>query len=485
MAESTIIQYPAGQSQFDIPFDYLSRKFVKVSFVSSTDPSQNRELTFGVDFQFLSERVIELLVAPTNQDIVQIRRFTDVELLVDFRDGSVLTANDLTTSELQAIHIAEEGRDQTYGLAQQFADEAKNAAEDAQDILDEIMTQAKWGYTVVGSFEDGVPDPGVTSKNQVVSYGKGDSLGYYIWEGDLPKAVPVESTPDLTGGIGKGKWVYVGYNINIIRKQLEGDIPFLYTSSPKSNMAAIRNRTSNTMKIGTWNVWGAGGQTNYGDIGSRVRNKDLIERILDAQLDYCGMQECYYNYSTPVTMLQIYPYTSAFHGVVERYDRGVTIRNFDYGNVALCTGAVQSNESFTYASTPGANDVDKEYRGFTRTVATIRGVQVAFYNTHMSYEQPRFTAMFAELLAKVKTETVSHIAVMGDFNTDDAALFKTFTDEGFVSHNNKEFNTNNSGGSWFIDNIFTKGFGTVIDKNVHDAPRSLSDHKMFYVELEV
>lgn len=33
---------------------------------------------------------------------------------------------------------------------------------------------------------------------------------YYRWDGDLPKQVPAGSTPESTGGIGKGSWVGVG-----------------------------------------------------------------------------------------------------------------------------------------------------------------------------------------------------------------------------------------------------------------------------------
>ncbi|EDW9662032.1 hypothetical protein AA219_004418, partial [Salmonella enterica subsp. enterica serovar Newport] len=249
MAESTIIQYPVGSQQYAIPFDYLARKFVVVSFINSNNPSDNIALRQGIDFQFLDQRNIELAIEATTQDIVQIRRFTDVELLVDFRDGSVLTANDLTTSELQAIHIAEEGRDQTYGLAQQFAEEAKSAAEASQEALDEVMAQAKWGYTAVGSFELGVPTPGVTLRNQAVSWGLGDDTAYYIWEGVLPKEVPEDSSPELTGGIAPGAWRYVGYNINVIKQQLAGDIPFKYESSPRANQGRILNHSPQTIRI--------------------------------------------------------------------------------------------------------------------------------------------------------------------------------------------------------------------------------------------
>ena len=484
MAESTIIQYPSGVRRYAIPFDYLARKFVVVSFINSNNQSDNRELTAGIDYQFIDPRNIELIVEPVNQDIVQIRRFTDVELLVDFRDGSVLTAKNLTTAELQAIHIAEEGRDQTYGLAQQFAEEAKDAADNAQEILDELQEQAKWGYTAVGSFEEGVTG-NVNSKNDAVSLGLGDDLGYYIWEGLLPKEVPAGSNPKDLGGIGRGKWVYVGYNINVIENKLSGDIPFQYETSPRVNQGKIYNR-SKTIRIGTWNVWGGGSGKLYGGLGSTERVRDLQEHILHAQLDYCGLQEYYASYRYPATMLEIFPLNTAFHGVAEPFHAEIRIimDNFDYGNTALSSGKVISNTNHIYVDKGNPNG-DKERRGYIRTVAEIKGVRVAFYNTHMSYEQPRFTAMFNELIAAVKRETETRIAVIGDFNTPDEGLYKLFTDEGFESHNNKEFNTNNHGGTWYIDNIFTKGFGKMVTKGTRDSPEKLADHKMFFVEMEV
>lgn len=33
---------------------------------------------------------------------------------------------------------------------------------------------------------------------------------YYRWDGALPKSVPVDSTPDSSGGVGIGKWISVG-----------------------------------------------------------------------------------------------------------------------------------------------------------------------------------------------------------------------------------------------------------------------------------
>ncbi|MGO0521406.1 hypothetical protein ACTMJI_11890, partial [Escherichia coli] len=64
-----------------------------------------------------------------------------------------------------------------------------------------------FGYITTKSFEIGTT---LYTPNTVLQW---ESNGeFYRWDGDWsqPKVVPVGSTPDSTGGIGKGKWVGVG-----------------------------------------------------------------------------------------------------------------------------------------------------------------------------------------------------------------------------------------------------------------------------------
>lgn len=105
----TVIQYPTGSTEFDIPFDYLSRKFVRVSLVSD----DNRRLLSNItEYRYVSKTRVRLLVDTSGFDRVEIRRFTSAsERIVDFSDGSVLRAADLNVSQLQSAHIAEEARD--------------------------------------------------------------------------------------------------------------------------------------------------------------------------------------------------------------------------------------------------------------------------------------------------------------------------------------------------------------------------------------
>lgn len=105
----TVIQYPVGATEFDIPFDYLSRKFVRVSLVAD----DNRRLLSNItEYRYVSKTRVKILVETTGFNRVEIRRFTSAsERIVDFSDGSVLRATDLNVSQIQSAHIAEESRD--------------------------------------------------------------------------------------------------------------------------------------------------------------------------------------------------------------------------------------------------------------------------------------------------------------------------------------------------------------------------------------
>lgn len=209
---STITQFPSGSTQYRIEFDYLARTFVVVTLVNSSNPTLNRVLEVGRDYRFLNPTMIEMLVDQSGFDIVRIHRQTETDLVVDFRNGSVLTASDLTNAELQAIHIAEEGRDQTVDLAKEYADAAGSSAGNAKDSEDEarriaesIKASGQIGYITRRSFEKGF---NVTTWNEVLLWE--EDGGYYRWDGTLPKNVTAGSTPESSGGIGLGAWVSVG-----------------------------------------------------------------------------------------------------------------------------------------------------------------------------------------------------------------------------------------------------------------------------------
>ncbi|WP_272564775.1 glycosyl hydrolase family 28 protein [Providencia sp. PROV270] len=65
------------------------------------------------------------------------------------------------------------------------------------------------GYITIDSFQQGadLPNNELTQRNQIL---RDETTGeYYRWDGDLPKQVPAGSTPQSTGGIGKGAWFII------------------------------------------------------------------------------------------------------------------------------------------------------------------------------------------------------------------------------------------------------------------------------------
>ena len=112
MASTLIIYQGTGsQTDYTVPFDYLKKSFVNVSLegeeLTGGDPDDT-----GADYYFIDKTTIRLKVAPPAGQFLTVRRYTsETERVVTFKDASVLKANDLDTSQLQAFHIAAEARD--------------------------------------------------------------------------------------------------------------------------------------------------------------------------------------------------------------------------------------------------------------------------------------------------------------------------------------------------------------------------------------
>lgn len=111
---STIIIYEGDgtRTDFTVPFDYLKKSFITVRLGPATTLTGGDYGDTGSDYYFLDKTTIRLKVAPASGESLTIRRHTSAtERVVTFKDASILKATDLDTSQMQAFHIAEEGRD--------------------------------------------------------------------------------------------------------------------------------------------------------------------------------------------------------------------------------------------------------------------------------------------------------------------------------------------------------------------------------------
>lgn len=110
---STIAFYTGDgtTTDFAVPFDYLAKKFVRVSRGTTILTGGDYGDT-SKDYYFLDKNKVRLKVPPAIGEGVTIRRYTSAtDRVVSFKDASVLKAIDLDVSSVQTIHIAEEARD--------------------------------------------------------------------------------------------------------------------------------------------------------------------------------------------------------------------------------------------------------------------------------------------------------------------------------------------------------------------------------------
>lgn len=111
----TVLTYQLNGStrDFNIPFEYLARKFVVVTLLGK----DRKVLTLNTDYRFATRTTISMTKAWGPADgytHIELRRNTSAtERLVDFTDGSILRAYDLNVAQIQTMHIAEEARDLT------------------------------------------------------------------------------------------------------------------------------------------------------------------------------------------------------------------------------------------------------------------------------------------------------------------------------------------------------------------------------------
>lgn len=94
-----------SQSTFIIPFDYLQKDFVKVT-INEVDKVYAQD--YNVDGRELS-----FPTAPPSGSIIKIYRETPTDRMVKWNEGSVLTSSNMTTQQIQELHLIEET---TYNL---------------------------------------------------------------------------------------------------------------------------------------------------------------------------------------------------------------------------------------------------------------------------------------------------------------------------------------------------------------------------------
>lgn len=218
----TLITYrlDAITIEFDIPFQYLARRFISVTLIGSS-VEQNRKLAMGTDYRFVGKTRIQLSRPWGTNDgfqLIEIRRVTSAtDRLIDFSDGSILRAYDLNTSQIQSLHVSEEGREQTADLAAGFAEqarlyseEAKGSSEEAKGYLDDMKSIGAVGATsdalvAVQLLESGgVPRTQHSKNNDFVSVTDMGAIGDGVSLND--SAFTLAASVSGSAYVPRGRW---------------------------------------------------------------------------------------------------------------------------------------------------------------------------------------------------------------------------------------------------------------------------------------
>lgn len=166
---STITFYTGDgtTTDFTVPFDYLAKKFVRVSLGVTILKGGDYGDT-SKDYYFLDKTKVRLKVPPASGEVLTIRRYTSAtDRVVSFKDASVLKATDLDVSLVQTIHIAEEGRD---------------------IINDALIKDKKGNWDAKGNRITNVGTPVADSDAMTYGIYRADALGFLQSKLDVEKA---------------------------------------------------------------------------------------------------------------------------------------------------------------------------------------------------------------------------------------------------------------------------------------------------------
>ena len=134
-----------------------------------------------------------------------------------------------------------------------------------------------------------------------------------------------------------------------------------------------------------------------------------------------------------------------------------------------------------------------EKRIITRTLILINGMSIAFYNTHLSYEEIAVangkslrSAQFDFILALLDSDPCPYKIVTGDFNVLSFEEFDTLTENGYniVNNSANKFDTYRGDDAEFLalDNIIYSSSLALLSSGANNS--DYSDHNMLYATFK-
>lgn len=200
----------------------------------------------------------------------------------------------------------------------------------------------------------------------------------------------------------------------------------------------------------------------------------IARDIASARLDITGLQEVdmYTRRSGGIDSLSRIGEAGGFTQL--RFARAIDYQGGEYGTAVISKYPITAFDVFRLDT--GTH----EGRSVSRAVIDIAGQSIAFFNTHLSYEDDTLRAgqfaFIADLLSRER-----NFILTGDFNTSDTAEFPELPGAALINDNNRypTFPATQKG----IDNIMISSGLEICDAGIVEGGHS--DHNLLWTELKL
>ena len=229
-----------------------------------------------------------------------------------------------------------------------------------------------------------------------------------------------------------------------------------------------------TLRVGTWNI----------DSKAHPDTQKMAEIFLEKDLDIIGVQEAdVFNARNDVDMIQglsteNYPYV--------RFAKG---RDFADGGFGI--GAVSRYQFKEINSIPIESTGSRATKTLQRAVIEMEGREIAFYNTHLSWENMDLRRrQIAQVVERVNADPAEYKVITADFNTDQTYYeFSMFKDNYNIvnGYNDNWIDTflkeDPAMNVYSVDNILVTKNMKVTD--IEFVKTDMADHGLLYAEFEL
>lgn len=236
------------------------------------------------------------------------------------------------------------------------------------------------------------------------------------------------------------------------------------TETPETTKEEVTMPT--TLRIGSYNIkHGADANLSMSTIANVIKSQNL---------DIVGIQEVDYKTTRSRKIDQPAKLAEAAGMPYYVFVRAIDYQGGQYGTLILSKYPIISSEVIPLESW------DKEARSLGHAVIDVNGVQIDFFNTHLSYEDKTLRGLqFAEVAEK--TKGCENFILTGDFNTADFSEF-TVIGGNLINNSSRSYPTFASSQKSIDNIVYSDSFKESASGYVSE---SYSDHYMLWAEFEM